>query len=98
MYFWLFFCGENGFDDIAVNVTSLEKLLDLASDILDILSQDIFLFLFVDETLIDNNEYLETLPAWTQLFICKPSQKEKNLIYFEIKTAIAACQSMLKCL
>ena len=84
------FCGENGFDDIAVNVTNLEKLLDLASDILDIPSQDIFLFLFVDGTLIDTNEYLETLPAWTQLFICKPSQKEKILIYFEIKRAIAA--------
>ena len=36
MYFWLFFRGENGFDDIAVNVTNLEKLLDLASDISDI--------------------------------------------------------------
>ena len=93
MYFWLFFCGENGFDVIAVNVTNLRKLLDLASDISDIPSQNIFLFLFVDGTLIDSNEYLETLPAWTQLFICKPSQKEKNLIYFEIKRAIAACHA-----
>ena len=93
MYFWLLFCAENGFDDIAVNVTSLEKLLDLASDILDIPSQDISLFLFVDRKLIDNNEYLETLPAWAQLFICKPCQKEKLLIYFDIKRAIAACQS-----
>ena len=94
MYFWLFFCGENGFDDTAINVTSLEKLLDLASDILDIPSQDIFLFLFVDGTLIDSNKYFETLPAWTQLFICKPCQKEKILIYFEIKRAIAAWQAM----
>ena len=93
MYFWLFFCGENGFDGIAVNVTNLGKLLDLASDISDIPSQDIFLFLYVDGTLIDSNEYLETLPAWTQLFICKPSQKEKKLIYFEIKRAIAACHA-----
>ena len=94
MHFWLFFCAENCFDDIAVILTSLEKLLDLASDILDILSQDIFLFLFIDDTLIDNNEYLESLPAWTQLFICKPCQKEKRLIYFEIERAIAACQSL----
>ena len=57
MYFWLLFCAENGFDDIAVNVTSLEELLDLASDILDIQSQNISLFLFVYRTLIDNNEY-----------------------------------------
>ena len=94
MHFWLFFCGENGFDDIAVNVTSLEKLLDLASDILDILSQDIFLFLFIDGASIESNEYLETLPAWTQLFICKPFQKEEKLIYLEIKRAIAAWQAM----
>ena len=68
----LIFCGHNGSDYIAVNVTSLEKLLDLASDILDIPSQDISLFLFVDRTLIDDKEYLKTLPAWTQLLICKP--------------------------
>ena len=72
MYFVLIFCVRNGSDDISVDVTSLEKLLDLASDILDIPSQDISLFLFVDETLIDDNEYLKTLPAWTQLLICKP--------------------------
>ena len=59
----LIFCGHNGFDNIAVNVTSLEKLLDLASDILDIPSQDVSLFLFVDGTLIDDNEYLKTLPV-----------------------------------
>ena len=93
MYFWLFFCAKNRFDDIAVNVTSLEKLLDLASDILDIQSQNISLFLSVDGTLIDNNEYLETLPAWTQLFTCKPYQKEKLLICFDIKRVTATCQS-----
>ena len=59
----LIFCGHNGFDNIAVNVTSLEKLLDLASDILDIPSQGVSLFLFVDGTLIDDNEYLKTLPV-----------------------------------
>ena len=93
MYFLLIFCGPNGFDDTAVNVTSLEKLLDLASDILDIPSQDVSLFLFVDGTLIDDNEYLKTLPVWSQLLICKPCQKEKLLIYFDIKRAIdAVCQ------
>ena len=39
------------------------------------------------------DDIAETLPAWTQLFICKPCQKEKLLIYFDIKRAIAACQS-----
>ena len=55
MYFLLIFSGHNGFDNISVNVTCLEKLLDLASDILDILSQDLLLFLFADGTLIDDN-------------------------------------------
>ena len=92
MYFLLIFCGHNGFDDIAVNVTSLEKLLDLASD-LDIPSQDVSLFLFVDGTVIDDNEYLKALPVWIQLLICKPCQKERLLIYFDIKRAIdALCQ------
>ena len=93
MYFLLIFCGPNGFDDTAVNVTSLEKLLDLASDILDIPSQDVSLFLFVDGTLIDDNEYLKTLPVWSQLLICKPFKKKRLLIYFDIKRAIdVVCQ------
>ena len=85
MYFLLIFCGSNGFDDIAVNVTSLEKLLVLASDILDISSQDVSLFLFVDGTLIDGNEYLKTLPVWSQLLICKPCQEKRLLNYLALR-------------
>ena len=44
MYFLLTFGRHNGFQDIPLNVTCLEKLLDLASDILDIPSQDILVF------------------------------------------------------
>ena len=66
MYFLSIFCRHNGFDDIAVNETSLEKLLDLVSDILDIPSQDVTLLLFVEGTLIDDNEYF---PVWSQLLI-----------------------------
>lgn len=89
MYFLLVSCGQNAFDDVAVNVTCLEKLFELASDVLDISSQDVSLFLFVDETLIVENDYLKTLPDWTRIFICKPCQKEKVLIYFDIKRALA---------
>ena len=77
MYLWLFFCGENGFDDIAVNVTNLEKLLDLASDILDIPSQDIFLFHFVDGTLIHTNESLETLLLGLNCLFANLPKKKK---------------------
>ena len=90
MHFTLIFCAENGFNDIAINVTWLEKLLALASDILDCPNQDIFLFLFIDGVLIDGNDYLETLPDWTPLIVCKPYQKEKLLVYFDIKRAIEA--------
>ena len=85
MYFVLNFSAQNGFDHVCNNVTDLENLLLLASDILDCPAQDASLFLFVDRTLIDENEYLKTLDSWTKLFICKPCQKEKLLIYFDIK-------------
>ena len=85
MYFVLNYSAQNGFDHAHVNVTDLDNLLLLASNILDCLVQDVSLFLFVDGTLIDENEYLKTLDSWTELFICKPCQKEKLLIYFDIK-------------
>ena len=88
MYFLLVFCAQNGFDDIAVNVTCLENLLDLAFDIWNIPPQDVSLFLFVDGTLIDENNFLQTLPDWTKLLICKSCQKEKLLIYFDVKRAL----------
>ena len=84
MYFMLIFCAENGFDDIAINVNCLEKLLDLASDILDCPNREISLFWFVGGMSIEENEYLETLP----LIVCKLCQKERLLIYFDIKRAI----------
>ena len=47
--------------------------------------QEISLFAFVDGTLIDENEYLETLPDWTPLITCKPEQKED---LFNLKRSI----------
>ena len=83
MYFVLNFSAKNGFDHVCVNLTDLDNLLLLASNILDCLVQDVSLFLFVDETLIDENEYLKTLDSWTELFICKLCQKEKlNLFLY----------------
>lgn len=67
-------------------MSSIEKLFDLASDILD--SRDLCLFLFVDVTQIDDNEYLKTLRSWTQLLVCTSVQKEKFLIYFDVKRLI----------
>ena len=83
MYFVLNYSAQNSFDHAHVNVTDLDNLLLLASNILDCLVQDVSLFLFVDGTLIDENEYLKTLDSWTELFICKLCQKEKlNLFLY----------------
>ena len=56
MYFVLNFSAQNGFDHVHVNVTDLEILFPLASDILDCPAQNVSIFLFVDGTLIDENE------------------------------------------
>lgn len=76
------FCGENGFEHVSVNVRDINHLLCLASDILN--CEDLSLLLFVDGTLIDNNDYLKTLESGTELFVCKPDQKQKPLIYFNV--------------
>ena len=85
MYFILKYSGESGFEKRNISVTDIDNLRLLASEVLQCLPIDISLFLFVDGTQIDDNDYLETLESWTELFICKPSQREKLLIYFDIK-------------
>ena len=91
MFFKLIFCGENGFDDISINVIHLDHVLNFASSVLsNCPKQEISLFTFVDGTLINENKYLETLPDWTLLIVCKTDQKEDLLIYFHLKRAIEA--------
>ena len=93
MYFTLVYCGEIGFENIEINVSNIVEIFNLSSDILKYLNQDIFLFMFVDGTLIDENDYLQTLPEWTPLIVCPSNQKEKILIYFDVKRAFTAiCQ------
>ena len=85
MYFILKYSGENGFEKRYVSVTDIDNLRLLASEVLRSPSTDISLFLFVDGTQIDDNDYLESLESWTKLFIYEPNQREKLLIYFNIK-------------
>ena len=85
MYFILKYSGESGFEKRNISVTDIDNLRLLASEVLQCLPIDISLFLFVDGTQIDDNDYLETLESWTELFICKPSQREKLLIYSDVK-------------
>lgn len=93
MFFILNFCGENGFYHCSVHVSDINHLFSKASDILKCSKQDLSLFLFVDGILIDENDYLKTLEPGTELIIYKSDQKDKLLIYFDIKRYCSAeCQ------
>lgn len=82
-------CGENGFEHVSVDVRNIDHLFCLASDILKC-KEELSLFLFVDRTLIDDKEYLKTLTSGTELISCKPDQKQKLLIHFDVKRYCAA--------
>ena len=84
MYFVLNFSAKNGFDHVCVNLTDLDNLLLLASNILDCLVQDVSLFLFVDGTLIDENKYWKNAIVGLN-YLSVNSARKKNLIYFYIK-------------
>ena len=85
MFFILKFCGQFGFSSSFVNVTDFSNLKNLAAQILECKNSDVSVFLFVDGTQIDDNDCLISLENWTELFICKPCQREKSLIYFDAK-------------
>ena len=78
-----FLCQEHSFEKISVQVESLGEILSLASEILH--SESIRLFLFSEGTLIDDNNYLNTLDSGSELLACKTDQKEKFLIHFVLK-------------
>ena len=85
MFFALNFSEENGFEYVSVHVRDIGHLFCVASDILKECKENLFLFLFVDGTLIDKNAYRKTLEPGTELFVCRSNQKEKLLIYFDVK-------------
>ena len=93
MFFILHFCGENGFDHCSVHASDINHLFCEASDVLKCSKQDLSLFLFVDGTLMDENDYLKTLEPGTELIVCKSDRKDKLLVYFDIKRYfLAECQ------
>ena len=46
---------------------------------------EISVFSFTDGTLIDENNYLQTLPIWTKLLICTQDEKENIFSFLYIK-------------
>ena len=59
-----------------VEVSNYQKLIERSSNILSCRFDEGSVFLLSDGTLIDDNDYLETLPIWTKLLICTSNQKD----------------------
>ena len=83
IFLLIFLCQQHGFEKISAQVESLNEILSLSSEILR--SESIYLFLFCDGTLIDDNDYLNTLDSGSELLACTTNQKEKFLTYFVLK-------------
>ena len=90
MFFSLKFIKDDHLENVNIGVTNYDELLKVSSEILSCAINKILVFLFTDGTLIDENNYLETLPIWTKLLICTPVEKEKILSFFYIKRLLEA--------
>ena len=83
MFFSLkFIKDDEHFETFNVEVQNFDELLTIASEKLCCRREKSFIFLFTDGTLIDENNYLETLPIWTKLLICKEKELNKILYFF----------------
>ena len=62
MFFSLKFIKDDHFETKDIEVGNFDELLTISSEILSCAFNEIYIFLFRDGTLIDENDYLETLP------------------------------------
>ena len=62
MFFSLKFIKDDHFETKDIEVGNFDELLTISSEILSFAFNEIYIFLFRDGTLIDENDYLETLP------------------------------------
>ena len=69
--------------EFPVAVKDIDHLFNLVSEIIK--ADRLHLFLLSDDTLTDDNEYLESLENGTELIICTEEQIQKLSIYFELK-------------
>ena len=82
MFFSLkFIKDDEHFETFNVEVQNFDELLTIASEKLCCRRENCFCFLFTDGILIHENNYLETLPIWTKLLICKKEELNK-ILYF----------------
>ena len=77
--FWLNFCDRNNhIERIPVGVKNIDRLFRMASEMIE--SDKLHLLLISDCTLIEDNEYLESLETDTELTVCTDEQIRKFLI------------------
>ena len=89
MFFSLkFIKDDEHFETFNVEVQNFDELLTIASEKLCCRRENFFYFLFTDGILIDENNYLETLPIWTKLLIYKKEELNKILYFFYVKRLI----------
>ena len=84
-FFILKNCSEFEFTSVNVNVTDYLNLKKIAAKISKCKKSDVYIYLFNDGTIIEENDYLINLEEWTELFILKQNQKKKLENYFEVK-------------
>ena len=88
MFFFKKHEDDDDFETIDVDLQNFDELLAVASEKLCCTREKIFIFSFTDGTLIDENNYLKTLPIWTKLLICKKEELNKFLYFFYVKKLI----------
>ena len=76
MFFILKHCSEFEFTSVYVNVTDFLNLKKIASKILKCKKSDVYIYLFNDGTIIEENDYLINLEEWTELFVLKQNHKK----------------------
>ena len=82
MFFSFKFVKDDHFETKDIEVENFDELWTVSSEILSCAFNEISVFLFTDGTLIDENNYLQTLLIWTKLLICTQDEKENIFSFF----------------
>ena len=86
--FFLKFIKDDHFETVVVEVANYDELLKVSSEILSCTFDKILAFLFTDGTLIDENNYLQSLPIRTKLLICTLDERDQILSFFQVKRLV----------
>ena len=92
VYFNLIYIDNHkkSFEKISIAVRNITTIFDMAKQIFNT-EEKLFLLLFEDGTIIDENEYLHSLNDDTDLLICTEEQFEELFSgYFLLKRALSS--------